>query len=127
MATQQLNPNIKEVTLSQVKEDLDNGLTKWKKDDIGFGSLEKKYSLTMQEMIELLANSKVKQMETRIPTFRIIDDLLNDEAIDISTYKGIPQATLATLAVETQIEVAPAILKVQVVQEQPKRKLEAFI
>lgn len=122
MATQ-LNPNIKEVSLAQVKEDLNNGLTKWKKDDIGFGSLEKKYNLTMSEMIELLNHPRVKLMETRIPTFKIIDDL-KEEAIEVHSYRAIPEATLA---VETQIEVAPATLKVHVVQEQPKRKLEAFI
>lgn len=124
MAAQQLNPNIKEVSLAQVKEDLNNGLTKWKKDDIGFGSLEKKYNLTMSEMIELLNHPRVKFMETRIPTFRIIDDL-NEEAIEVNTI-GVLNSQ-AALAVETQIEVAPATLRVQVVQEQPKRKLEAFI
>lgn len=65
----------KKVVLSQVVEDLQNGLTKWKKDDIGFGSLEKKYNLSQAECIQLFGHPKVINVESRIPTFIIEDDL----------------------------------------------------
>lgn len=65
----------KKVILSQVVEDLNSGLSRWKKDDIGFGSLEKKYNLQMSEMIQLLAHPKLKDVETKIPTFIIVDDI----------------------------------------------------
>lgn len=120
MATQQLNPNIKEVSLAQVKEDLNNGLTKWKKDDIGFGSLEKKYNLTNIEAIELFGHSKIKGVETRIPTFIIIDDLPNVVIVP----EGVK--------IEVEAPIQPSfhnhgVLAKIIVQEQPKRKLEAFI
>lgn len=88
----------KRVKLSVIKEDLYNGLTKWKKDDIGFGSLEKKYSLTLSEMVELTANPKVKAMETRIPTFVIEDDLPEEEVERTTTI------TVAAPVLETKIE-----------------------
>ena len=70
-----METSIKKVVLSQILEDLSNGLTRWKTDDIGFGSLEKKYNLQRSEMIELLAHPKIKGVETRIPTFVIVDDI----------------------------------------------------
>ncbi len=119
MATQQLNPNIKEVSLVQVSEDLDNGLTKWKKDDIGFGSLEKKYSLTMPEMIELLNHPRVKLMETRIPTFRIIDDLPVEEG----QYQPEPFFVPSELTLGREVQTT----SIQTEKQQPKKKIEAFI
>lgn len=65
----------KKVTLSKVIEDLNSGLTKWKKDDVGFGSLEKKYNLLQHEMIELLSHPKIKNVESAIQKFVIVDDL----------------------------------------------------
>lgn len=103
MSTQNMTKRVK---LSQIKEDLHNGVTKWKKDDIGFGSLEKKYSLTLQEMVELTAHPKVKAMETRIPTFVIEDDLPVEEVM--------ASPVLESPVLESRIEVAP------VLQEEPK-------
>ena len=108
----------KKVVLSQIKEDLSSGLTRWKKDDIGFGSLEKKYNLTLSEAIDLFAHPKIKDIETRIPTFIIVDDL---EEISISQQ----------LIVETKIEVEKPITTIavkkptQIVRQE--QKFEAFI
>jgi hypothetical protein len=65
----------KQVNLSQILEDLKSGLTKWKKDDIGFGSIEKKYNLTITEAIKLFNHTKIIGIEHTIPTFVIIDDI----------------------------------------------------
>ena len=110
-----MEQSIKKVVLSQVLEDLKNGLTRWKADDIGFGSLEKKYNLQRSEMIELLAHPKIKGVETRIPTFIIVDDLEDP----------IPVVETPVVTKTTTIEVAPPIAKV--VKQAPKKEIKAFI
>lgn len=75
----EINLDSKRVNLSQIREDLNSGLTRWKKDDIGFGSIEKKYSLLLQEAVELFAHPKIRNIETRIPTFIIVDDIPDEE------------------------------------------------
>ena len=110
----------KKVTLSQVVEDLNSGMTRWKKDDIGFGSIEKKYNLQMSEMIQLLAHPKLKDVESKIPTFIIVDDI-EDEA---------PPATTTLQVAETQEVAAPQVKTAIVVKQEPvkeKKKVEAFI
>lgn len=124
MATQQLNPNKKEVSLLQIVEDLNSGLSKWKKDDIGFGSIEKKYNLTIEEAIVLFNHPKIKNKEPRIPTFVIVDDLPDDEE------KVVMISTPPREVIETKVVVAPTIVRpsVQIVREEaPKKKAEAFI
>ncbi len=123
MAAQQLNPNEKKVELLQVVEDLRSGLTRWKKDDIGFGSLEKKYNLTLPEAVELFNHPKIRNIETKIPTFIIIDNLPDEGESRVELveeefeYKGLPQVS------QTQIYVSiPKETRIQ-----PSEKLEAFI
>lgn len=93
----------KKVTLSQIVEDLKSGLTKWKKDDIGFGSIEKKYNLQMNEALELFNHSKIKNREHIIPTFVIIDDLPEETTEEV---KGLPtlQAPVPE-PIQAQVEV----------------------
>lgn len=120
----------KKVVLSQIVEDLNSGLTRWKKDDIGFGSLEKKYSLQMNEMIELLAHPKLKNVETKIPTFIIVDDI-EDIAEEVPQVKveQEEQQQNTTVEVAKPIVTQPSFQTrtTVVVKEEPKRKLEAFI
>lgn len=112
----------KKVILSQIVEDLNSGLTRWKKDDIGFGSIEKKYSLQMNEMIELLAHPKLKNVETKIPTFVIVDDIPDESPVVAPVTTAIEVAEVKESAsVQTKTTV--------VVKEVPKekKKIEAFI
>lgn len=114
----------KVITLSQIVEDLNNGLTRWKKDDIGFGSLEKKYNLTMPEMIQLFAHPKIKNIETTIPVF-IIEDDIKDEPIlneDISQPSSPPER-------EAKIEVVPRQTTIIVKKEEVVKEeiYESFI
>lgn len=84
------------VSLASILEDLASGVSKWKKDDIGFGSLEKKYNLTLAEASELFSHPKIKNVDSKIPTFVIIDDLPETESQ--------PQV-VAPVVTETRIEV----------------------
>jgi len=108
----------KKVTLSQVVEDLNSGLTRWKKDDIGFGSLEKKYNLQMSEMIQLLAHPKLQNVETKIPTFIIIDDI-EDIALETTTIQVAETKEILSPQVKTTIVVQKPVIE--------KKKVEAFI
>jgi hypothetical protein len=120
----------KKVNLAQIKEDLLNGLTRWKKDDIGFGSLEKKYNLTVPEMVQLLAHPKIKNIDSRIPTFVIVDDI-PDEVITPTIQESVAEpVTKIEVAVSQPVVETPAPQRqttIVVKQEQPKKKIEAFI
>jgi hypothetical protein len=95
----------KTVVLSQVVEDLHNGLTKWKKDDLGFGSLEKKYNLSQSECIRLFGHPKIVNVESKIPTFIIEDDLPGEPALETRVQVESPvQKPLLQASEETRIE-----------------------
>jgi hypothetical protein len=109
----------KQVTLTQVVEDLRSGLSRWKKDDIGFGSLEKKYNLTLQEAIQLFAHPKIKDVESRIPTFVIVDDLPDTEP------EVEAPVTLETkLEVELQQPIHQPVQQTRVVVKKPVEQYE---
>lgn len=116
----------KKVVLSQIVEDLKAGLTRWKKDDIGFGSLEKKYNLQIPEMVELLAHPKIKNVETKIPTFIIVDDLMEEP---IEELKSSLSTTIHVGEVEIVKQESSINTTVYVKQEpvREKRKTETFI
>lgn len=124
----------KKVSLSQVLEDLNQGLTKWKKDDIGFGSLEKKYNLLPQEAVQLFAHPKIVGVESKIPTFVIIDDI-PDETPQTNTQ---PQPVLETKQPEpeqpkiqiSEVRVEPRVQKpavVTVVKESVEEEAPALV
>lgn len=92
----------KKVVLSQVVEDLQSGLSRWKKDDIGFGSLEKKYNLTLQECIELFNHPKIKNVESKIPTFVIVDDIADEQQEELPVTQPV---------LETKVQVQEAVVK----------------
>jgi hypothetical protein len=107
----------KKVVLSQILEDLKSGLTKWKKDDIGFGSLEKKYNLQNSEMIELLGHPVIKNVETRIPTFVIVDDVTLDT----------PVTTTIEIGIQAKQNGPSAVIAVERPEPKERKKIEAFI
>lgn len=113
--------NIKTVKLSQIKEDLLSGLTRWKKDDIGFGSIEKKYGLTIAECVKLFAHPKLEKVESMIPVFLIEDDL-EEEVVTQSVSEVM--LTPENKILETRIVVAPPPVIKKVEKE---KQYEAFI
>jgi hypothetical protein len=73
--------NISEKTVnlhvSKIFEDLNNGLTWYKKDDLGFGSIQEKYGAKDEQIDKLLKNSLFKNAQTTVTIFNIIDDRKN--------------------------------------------------
>ena len=109
---------MKEIKISEVLNYLKNGVTRWDKENVGFGSLEKIYDLTSTEMKELMDHPKIKGVRTKIPTFRIIDD----------TEETQEEATVETSApAETRIFVQEPVAPIRVPSSTPKKVAEPFI
>ncbi len=66
--------------VSQILEDLDNGLTWLKRDDIGYGSIQDKYNAKDQQITMIRKHPALKDAETNITVFNIIDDTKNERA-----------------------------------------------
>ncbi len=96
---------LKEILISQIKKDLKSGLTRWKKDNLGFGSLEEKYSLTFTEVKELIEHPKIQGIKTKIPTLRIIDDTENTSDDLSPAGEDFEEAPIKSEVINTTIEV----------------------
>ena len=69
-----------DVYVSQIKELLDQGYTWLEKDNLGYGSIENKYGATAIQIATIRKHPKLKDLETNITIFNVIDDI--DETID---------------------------------------------
>jgi basic membrane lipoprotein Med (substrate-binding protein (PBP1-ABC) superfamily) len=67
---------VKKVDLyvTQLIEDLNNGLTWNKKDDLGYGSIEVKYGANEKQIAAIRKHPLLKDAETNIVIFNVIDD-----------------------------------------------------
>jgi hypothetical protein len=63
-----------DLTVSQLLNDLSEGLTWLKKDDLGYGSIEAKYGANEKQILAIRKHPKLKDAETNITIFNIIDD-----------------------------------------------------
>lgn len=60
--------------VSQILEDLDNGFTWLKRDDLGYGSIQEKYGAKDQQITMIRKHPKLKDAETSVVIFNVIDD-----------------------------------------------------
>jgi hypothetical protein len=67
-----------DLTVSQIINDLNEGLTWLKKDDLGYGSIETKYNATPNQVAAIRKHPSLKDAETTITIFNIIDDTKNE-------------------------------------------------
>lgn len=67
---------VKQVDLyvSLILEDLNNGLTWLKRDDMGYGNIQDKYGAKDQQIAMIRKHPSLKNAETSITVFNIIDD-----------------------------------------------------
>jgi len=63
-----------DLTVSQIINDLNSGMTWLKKDDLGYGSIETKYGANPQQIAAIRKHPALKDAETTITIFNIIDD-----------------------------------------------------
>ena len=67
-----------EIYVSQILEDLDNGLTWLKRDDLGYGSIQEKYNAKEQQIAMIRKHPVLKDAETTVTVFTVIDDTKED-------------------------------------------------
>lgn len=77
-----------DLTVSQLINDLNEGYTWLKKDDLGYGSIETKYNANEKQIAAIRKHPALKDAETSITIFNIIDDTKND-----STKKPVSNRT----------------------------------
>lgn len=63
-----------DLTVTQIINDLNEGLTWLKKDDLGYGSIESKYGANEKQIATIRKHPALKDAETSITIFNIIDD-----------------------------------------------------
>ena len=74
-----------DLTVSQLVNDLNEGLTWFKKDDLGYGSIEAKYNANPNQIAAIRKHPALKDAETSITIFNIIDDTKNDTTTSAKT------------------------------------------
>lgn len=74
-----------EIYVSQILEDLDNGLTWLKRDDLGYGSIQEKYDAKDQQIAMIRKHPALKDAETTVTVFTVIDDTKNNNNAGTTT------------------------------------------
>ena len=69
-----------DLTVSQIINDLNSGLTWLKKDDLSYGSIEAKYNANPNQIAAIRKHPSLKDADTTITIFNIIDDTKNDNS-----------------------------------------------
>lgn len=64
-----------DIYVSQIMEDLNNGLTWLERDNLGYGSIEEKYNANPVQIATIKKHPKLKDAETSITIFNVIDDI----------------------------------------------------
>ena len=67
-----------DLTVTQLVNDLNEGYTWFKKDDLGYGSIETKYNANPNQIAAIRKHPALKDAETSITIFNIIDDTKNE-------------------------------------------------
>ena len=70
-----------DITVSQLVNDLNSGLTWFKKDDLSYGSIESKYGANPAQIMAIRKHPALKDAETTFTIFNIIDDTKNEKTI----------------------------------------------
>ena len=91
-----------EIYVSQILEDLDNGLTWLKRDDLGYGSIQEKYNAKDQQIAMIRKHPVLKDAETTVTVFTVIDDTKQDYnggTITLSATDTTHEESLVSLSV----------------------------
>lgn len=82
-----------DIMLSDIINDLNNGLSWLDRDDLGYGSIENKYGANAMQIAMIRKHPKLKDLEPTITVFNIIDDTVEQEKPNPEPIPE-PQATL---------------------------------
>ena len=105
-----------EIYVSQILEDLDNGLTWLKRDDLGYGSIQDKYNAKDQQIIMIRKHPALKDAETTVTVFTVIDDtkqeVVSEPVVEVvrsvadQSYNNTPSNTVAEVVMEDEEELS---------------------
>jgi hypothetical protein len=91
-----------EIYVSQILEDLNNGLTWLKRDDLGYGSIQEKYNAKDQQIAMIRKHPVLKDAETTVTVFTVIDDTKEE-------YNGTTTVSTTDTTNEQSMESLPVI------------------
>lgn len=89
--------------VSQILEDLNNGLTWLKRDDIGYGNIQEKYNAKDQQIVMIRKHPALKEAETNITVFNIIDDTKDERTTTVSSSGSENERNVASISENKQI------------------------
>lgn len=97
-----------DLTVSQLLNDLNEGYTWLKKDDLSYGSIEEKYGANPQQIAAIRKHPALKNAETTFTIFNIIDDTKNEttstkESSTRRTDITLEQPNLGMVAQQTEV------------------------
>ena len=102
-----------EIYVSQILEDLDNGLTWLKRDDLGYGSIQEKYNAKDQQIIMIRKHPALKDAETTVTVFTVIDDTKQEvvsepvvQEVVNQSYNTVSNNTVAEMAIADEEELS---------------------
>ena len=103
---------IKEVnlTVDQLVSDLNEGFTWLKKDDLGYGSIEVKYGANPFQIATIRKHPKLKDAETTLTIFNIIDDAENEvisktqRSVSSRTGNDVQQPTVDLVSGQEEVD-----------------------
>lgn len=90
--------NKTDLYVSQILEDLDNGLTWLKRDDIGYGSIQEKYNAKDQQIVMIRKHPALKDAETNITVFNIIDDTKDERTATLPVNNATTTEPVASVS-----------------------------
>lgn len=104
-----------DLTVTQLVNDLNEGLTWFKKDDLGYSSIETKYNANPNQIAAIRKHPALKGAETSITIFNIIDDTKNEttnntkESSSNRTNTQLEQPMVSVVNNETTVDSAADI------------------
>jgi hypothetical protein len=90
-----MNAKKVDLKLSILLEDLNNGHTWFKKEDVGYGSIQEKYNATDYQIEHIKKHPQLKDVEPNIVIFNIIDDVNVKDTESINLFANFPEEALA--------------------------------
>lgn len=94
----------KQIKTADVVTLLKEGYTRYAKDDLGFGSIQAKYSLTFSECKELFAHDDIKRIKVKVPTLDIIGS--DSPTVEVTPEKSPESADVTIEVIGTVVDTA---------------------
>ncbi len=81
-------PQVPEIKITEVISLLKKGYSRYRKDNKGYGSIQEKYGLSVNQIKELFSHEGLKGLKTKLPGIKVIDDRPTTSSTTTSTTTG---------------------------------------